>query len=253
MLVWLLKISVFAYLGMGAYLYLVQRSMMYFPVAENPAEDVSFEHVTDDGESLKIWALGRGKERAVIYFGGNAEDVYHNAENFRRMLPEHTVYLVNYRGYGGSTGSPTESSLFADALDIYDALRDRHAQIAVIGRSLGSGVAIYLASERQVQRLVLVTPPDSALAIAQNIYPVYPVALMLKDKYQSIDYAARVGAPALIVLAEQDRIIPRAHSTRLAEAFARGQVEQVVVANAGHNGLSGHRQYWDEIKRFLNP
>lgn len=252
MLLSLLKITVLAYLGMGIYLYLAQRSFMYFPVAENPAGDGAFQLVTDDGESLKIWVVGEGKGSAVIYFGGNAEDVYGNAEGFRSALPEHTVYLVNYRGYGGSSGSPTEAGLFADALDIYDTLRDQHQHIAVIGRSLGSGVAIYLASKRNVDHLVLATPHDSALAIAQRMYPVYPLSLLLKDKYKSIDYAPGVQAPTLIVLAEYDRIIPRKHSSRLAAAFAPGLVQQVIIGGAGHNGLSGHQQYWGAFRRFLN-
>jgi pimeloyl-ACP methyl ester carboxylesterase len=253
MLLWLLKISVLVYLGMGGYLYLAQRSFMYFPVAENPRGDKAFELVTDDGESLKIWIVGEASDKAAIYFGGNAEDVYHNAEDFRRTLPGHTVYLVNYRGYGGSSGSPTEADLLSDALAIYDALARQHGQIAVIGRSLGTGVATYLASEREVERLVLATPHDSALAIAQRMYPVYPVSLLLKDQYRSIDHVPRITTPTLIVLAEHDRIIPREHSSRLAEAFTPGLVEKVIVANAGHNGLSGYRQYWDEIGRFLNP
>jgi len=253
MILWLLKISVLTYLGLGAYLYFAQRSMMYLPVAENPAADRAFEFSTHDGESLKIWVLGRGRDRAVIYFGGNAEDVYYNAGDFRRTLPDHTVYLVNYRGYGGSSGSPSEAGLFADALGIYDLLSKRHGRIEVIGRSLGSGIATYLASERPVHRLVLATPHDSALSIAQAMYPVYPITLLLKDKYESIGYAASVDAPTLILLAEHDRIIPRESSVRLATAFSPGLAEQVLVANAGHNGLSGHQQYWDEIRRFLNP
>ena len=253
MLLWLLKISVLAYFGLGVYLYLAQRSFMYFPVAENPARDTSFEFFTHDGESLKVWVVGQEMDRAAIYFGGNAEDVYYNADGFRSALPNHTIYLVNYRGYGGSSGSPTEAGLFADALGLYDALREKHSQIAVVGRSLGTGVATYLASERTVHRLVLATPHDSAVAVAQGMYPVYPVSLLLKDQYESVAYAPKIQTPTLIVVAEHDRIIPRKHSDRLAEAFSPGLVEQVVVGGAGHNGLSGHQQYWDEFGRFLNP
>lgn len=248
-----LKIVVLSYLGFGLYLYIAQRSFIYFPVAERNASDVRVEHLTIDGESIKVWVLGPDSDRAVIYFGGNAEDVYGNAAGLRAVLPEHTSYLVNYRGYGGSSGSPTEARLFSDALAIYDIFRERHAQIAVIGRSLGSGVATYLASQRDVQRLVLATPHDSALAIAQEMYPVYPVSLLLKDRYESVRYAPLIQAPTLIIVAEDDRIIPRRHSNRLAEAFVPGLAELVVIANAGHNGLSGHQQYWHEFGRFLSP
>jgi len=254
MIVSLLKISVLAYLGLGLYLYLAQRSFMYFPVAEREASDVRVEHLENGGESIKLWVLGpQDSEKAIIYFGGNAEDVYYNAGDFRAVLPEFTSYLVNYRGYGGSSGSPTEANLFSDALQIYDELSERHSQVVVIGRSLGSGVAAYLASERDVHRLILATPLDSALALAQGMYPVYPVSLILKDRYESVEYAPRINAPTLIVMAEHDRVIPRKHSLRLAEAFTPGLVEQVVIGNAGHNGLSGYPQYWRAFESFLIP
>ena len=250
----LLKVSAITYLGFGLYLYLAQRSFMYFPTAEraNPGAGSRVEYVQNQGEKIKLWVVGPQSDRAVIYFGGNAEDVYANAMEFAETLPQQTVYLVNYRGYGGSSGSPTEAGLFADALSIFDALRERHTEIAVIGRSLGSGVATYLASRRDVDRLVLVTPHDSALAVAQAMYPVYPVSLLLKDRYESIAYAPDIRAPTLLLIAEHDRIIPRRHSTRLADAFATGVAEQVVVRDAGHNGLSGQQQYWDEFERFLS-
>ena len=253
MLLSTLKIGVLVYLGFGLYLYLAQRSFMYFPVAERHVPDATVEYLQNDGESIKLWVIGSGSGRAVIYFGGNAEDVYHNADEFRETLPGHTAYLVNYRGSGGSSGSPTQANLFSDALRVYDELRQRHSQVAVIGRSLGSGIATYLASERDVHRLILVTPLDSALALAKAMYPVYPVSLLLKDRYESVSYAPMVNAPTLIVVAEHDRIVPRKHSTRLAEAFRPELVEQVVVADAGHNGLSGHQQYWAAFERFLNP
>jgi hypothetical protein len=253
MLFWLLKVSVLVYLGLGLYLYLAQRSFMYLPVDGREAPDVRVEYLANDGESIKLWVLGGDSEKAVIYFGGNAEDVYYNAEDFRVALPGYTSYLVNYRGYGGSSGSPTEANLFSDALRLYDELRQRHEQVAVIGRSLGSGVAAYLASQRDVHRLILVTPLDSALALAQSMYPVYPVSLLLKDRYESVEYAPGIKAPTLMVIAEHDQVIPRRHSLRLEEAFSPGLVELVVIANAGHNGLSGHPQYWQAFERFLNP
>ena len=253
MLLSMLKIGVIAYLGFGVYLYLAQRSFMYFPVGERTVDDAVVEYLENEGETIKLWVIRSGSDRAVIYFGGNAEDVYYNAADFRETLPGYTTYLVNYRGYGGSSGSPTEAGLFADALRIYDELNERHASVTVIGRSLGSGIATYLASERDVYRLILVSPHDSALSVAQSMYPVYPVSLLLKDRYESIRYAPKIKAPTLIVMAEHDRVIPRRHSSRLAEAFDPGLVEQVVISEAGHNGLSGYRAYWDAFRRFLQP
>ncbi len=251
MLLWAIKIGLLVYIGFGVLLYVMQRSMMYMPVGENLAENVPVERLAIDEGSLKLWVLAPEHEHAVIYFGGNAEDVYWNAPDFRTSLPQHAVYLVNYRGYGGSSGSPSEAAFFADALQIFDTLRERHKKISVIGRSLGSGVATYLASQRPVEHLVLVTPHDSALAVARRLYPVYPVGLMLKDRYESARYAAEVRAPTLLLIAEHDRMIAREHSVNLWQAFADGQAEQIVIDGAGHNDISGRARYWDEIAGFL--
>lgn len=251
MLLQLLKLLLLVYLGFGVYLYLVQRSVMYFPVTGRDIDGASAEYLDCAGETIKLWVVNPGGRRAVIYFGGNAEDVGMNAADFRAILPDQTVYLVNYRGYAGSTGSPSQKALFADALCVYDAVRDRHAGIALVGRSLGSGVAVYLASQRPALRLVLVSPHDSALAVAQRLYPIYPLALLMKDQYPSIRYAPRVAAPTLIIVAEHDRIVPPVHSDRLAAAFAPGLVKRVAIEGADHNDLSGRRSYWGEVGRFL--
>lgn len=251
-MLWVLKISLLAYAGFGIFLYFAQRSFMYMPVAENPAADTPFEYVDVDGERLKVWVVGAPGDHAVIYFGGNAEDVYYNADDFSRHLPGHAVYLVNYRGYGGSSGSPSEAALFADALRLFDWIEQRHANVAVIGRSLGSGVATYLASRRPVTRSVLVTPHDSALAIARRMYPWYPVGWMLKDRYESVAHASTVAGPVLLVLAEHDTLIPNEHSYRLADAFEDQAVDTVVIDGAGHNGISGHQRYWQAVAGFLN-
>lgn len=253
MLVSLIKIGVLAYLGLAVYLYLAQRSLMYFPTSEVDAADVSSEYLESDDVQLKLWTVGDPQAcRALIYFGGNAENVYFNAEYFRRLFPQHRVYLVNYRGYGGSEGRPTERGLFADALRIFDLADSRHESVAVIGRSLGSAVAVYLASERPAERLVLATPPDSAVALAQAMYPLFPVDWLLKDRYESVRYAANVTAPTKVLIAENDRIVPPRHSLALVDAFGAAPVEHVTIAAAGHNGLTNIEQYWREMREFLH-
>lgn len=248
-----LKISALAYLGFGVLLYAAQRNLMYFPVPERPGGDQVAEWLDVGDVSLKLWVVNPGQSRAVLYFGGNAEDVYLNAPDLARNFPDRTAYLVNYRSYGGSGGSPSESALYADALAVFDAVDERHQEVAAIGRSLGSSVAAYLASQRPVERVVLVTPYDSAVAVAKGIYPVYPVRWMLKDRFESVRYAPEVRAPTLIVTAEQDRVIPLEHSERLAEAFDQAPVQRLVIPGTGHNSISGPQAYWRGIAEFLAP
>jgi hypothetical protein len=250
-MLWLLKIGALSYLGFGVLLYFGQRGMMYFPVPETSASGLDAETVPADGADLKVWVLNPGQSHALLYFGGNAENVAYNRDDFAAFLPGHTVYLVNYRGYGGSGGEPTEQALFADALVLYDAFAPRHESLDVVGRSLGSGVAVHLASQRDIGRVALVSAHDSALAVAQRLYPVYPVRWLLKDRYESVRYAAKVSAPVLLLAAENDRIIPIVHTERLAEAFTQAPVEQVVVRGADHNDISGYRDYWEALRQFL--
>ncbi|MCB1802811.1 MAG: alpha/beta fold hydrolase [Gammaproteobacteria bacterium] len=250
-MLWLLKVGLLAYAGFGALLYFGQRSMMYLPVGENPADDLSVEWVSADDARLKLWVVGESADHAVIYFGGNAEDVYFNAAPLRQRLPGASVYLVNYRGYGGSSGEPSEAALFADALRVFDHVAARHARVSVVGRSLGSGVATFLAAQREVHRLVLVTPPDSALAIAQRLYPVYPMRLMLKDRFESTRHAATVRAPVLVLVAADDTLIPPQHSRRLAESFTSTVVQYTEISDAGHNDIGSDPGYWESLAGFL--
>ena len=249
---WVFKIAALAYLGFGVLLYAAQRTLMYFPIPENPGDGHGVVWLDVDDVRLKLWVINPGQSRAVVYFGGNAEDVYLNADDLARGIPDRTAYLVNYRGYGGSGGRPSESALYADGLAVFDHVAERHQQVAVIGRSLGSAVATHLASQRPVERLVLVTPYDSAVSVARRIYPVYPVGWLLKDRYESVRYAPQVRAPTLIVTAERDRVIPREHSQRLAEAFDQAPVERLVIAGTGHNSISGPWAYWRGIAEFLD-
>ena len=155
-----------------------------------------------------------------------------------RDVPGRSLYLPHYRGYGGSAGSPSEAALFADALAVYDMVRNTHDDIAVMGRSLGSGVATYLAAHRSVSRLVLVTPFDSLATVAAGHYPFFPVRLLLRDRFDSAFWAARVEAPTLLLAAGRDRIVSPESSERLLAAFRPGVASLKVVAEAGHNDIS---------------
>jgi pimeloyl-ACP methyl ester carboxylesterase len=252
-LAWLLKIGVLVYVGFGVVLYVAQRSMMYLPVPENPADNLAVEYVDVDGARLKVWIVNPGRPLAALYFGGNAEDVYFNAADFATHLPEHAVYLVNYRGYGGSSGTPTEAALFADALVLFDSLSARHEAVDTIGRSLGSGVAVYLASQRPVRRLALVTPFDSVLAMARRLYPVYPVDWMLKDPFDSVAYAGGITAPVCLLVAGRDTMVPPEHAERLAAAFTRAPSQSVLIEGAGHNDITAYPSYWRSLVRCLMP
>ena len=142
-----------------------------------------------------------------------------------RGVSDRSLFLVNYRGYGGSSGQPAEAALFADALAVFDHVRREHSEIAVMGRSLGSGVAVFVASARPVERLVLVTAFDSLVNVAKEYFRWLPLGLLLRDRYESVSRAGEVKTPVLMVIAGEDEIIPRARSEALAKAFPAARSE----------------------------
>jgi hypothetical protein len=247
----LLALAAFVYFCFCLYLYLFQRSFIYFPtpaIDRAPAEELWFD---TDNERIRIWRLHAAEPDAILYFGGNAEDVSLNIQDFSEWFPEQAVYLVNYRGYGGSTGSPGETALFSDAEAIFDLANGRHPNVSVIGRSLGAAVAVNLAAGRDVARLALITPFDSLARLARDFYPIFPTSVLLKDKYDSLGRANRIRAPVLIIVAEQDEIIPRDSSERLAGAIAESLVTLIVMESTSHNTVGTSPAYGRTLQAFM--
>lgn len=251
MLLSLLGVAGVAYLALCAWVFATQRAQVYFPVPESHVPGARALWLTSQGERIKVWTVLRPGGRALLYFGGNAEDVAGNLASFHDAFPDHSLFLVNYRGYGGSSGRPTEAGLRADALAVHDYVRKAHARIAVMGRSLGSGVAVQLASEREVERLVLVAAYDSLVNVARNYFPWLPVGLLLRDRYDSASRARLIDAPVLVVIAADDEIIPRSRSEALVAAFRPGQVRTAAIQGTMHNTLDASPAYLAVVRDFL--
>jgi pimeloyl-ACP methyl ester carboxylesterase len=244
----LLLAALAAYLGICLLLYTQQRSLLYFPQAASGRGST----LTLPAADARVLVSARelpGAE-ALVYFGGNAEDVSRNLPAFSAAFPRHALYLLHYRGYGGSTGEPSEAALFGDALALFDLAHARHSRVVVVGRSLGSGLAVRVASLRPAVRLVLVTPYDSIVDIAADLYPALPVRWLLRDRYESWRYAPQVRAPTLIIAAARDQVIPMQSTQRLYTRFRPGVVSMQVIAGAGHNSLSDGALY---LPMFVAP
>ena len=233
----MLGLALAGYLGVCGVLYAFQRSLLYLPQPRAVTSPQSTLHLPVDGADLVVTVRPHAGPKAIIYFGGNGEDVSQSLAAFGDWFPDHALYLLHYRGYGGSTGEPTERGNHADASALFDRVRAEHPDVAIIGRSLGTGVAVRLASERPASRLVLVTPYDSIEAIARTAYPYLPISWLLVDKYESWRYAPMIQVPTTIIVAERDEVIPRASTERLVGRFARGVASVTVIPGAGHNDL----------------
>jgi len=232
-------------------LYLAQDRLLYLTTPDSPHPGAHTLRIERGAVTLKVWELHGAAQPALIYFGGNAEDVGANIPDFDAAFPERAVYLVNYRGYGGSSGRPSEAALTADAEAIYDSLRARHEPIAVIGRSLGSGVAVALAARRPVERLVLVTPFDSIANVAADHFSWLPVRHLVRDRYDSLACIGQVRAPTLVVVAEHDEVVFRARSDALIAAVSPPLLHTLLVPGATHNDVSFYPLYFQSLREFL--
>ncbi|MBE0584290.1 MAG: alpha/beta hydrolase [Desulfofustis sp.] len=235
-------------------LFLRQRDLLYYPTPARSASrvDAHLLYLHSEGETLRVWRVGESNGRALIYFGGNAEDVAATSASLAGLFPGWTLYLPHYRGYGGSTGTPTEHGLCVDALALYDLVRQEHAFVAVLGRSLGSGVAVCLAAQRPVDRLVLVTPFDSMAHLASTYYPWVPVKLLLRDRFDSLTRAPSLNMPTLVFIAGQDEVIPASVSDSLVAALNPETAGVEVIDGAGHNTIDLSPQYEKALTNFLS-
>jgi pimeloyl-ACP methyl ester carboxylesterase len=220
-----------------------QRSFIYYPQPKSVADSAPPLTLNVDGERIVVSTGSNTGPDAVIYFGGNAEDVRRSLPALAEAFPDRSLYAMNYRGYGGSSGKPTETALIVDALVLFDRVHTDHPKIIVIGRSLGSGVAIHIASERPVERLILITPYDSIVNIAANQFPYFPVHWLMLDKFESWRYAEKVTAPTLLIAAQNDEVIPAASTAALYRAFPQGRATLTVIPGVWHNTISASPEY----------
>jgi len=229
-----------------------QRSLLFHPgFTRDTAAPPDFS-LPVEGAVLKGWVVNPGQPLALLYFGGNAQDVSQFRADAARLFPAHSVFLVAYRGFGHSTGEPSEQALVADALVLFDHVAARHAAVDALGRSLGAGVAVQLAAARALRRVGLITPFDSVDRVGAHHYPWLPVRWLARDRFDSLARAPGVEEPVLMVVAGQDRIVPPAHAERLARAFPRPP-EQVWLAESGHNEVHWFPAYDAALTAFFAP
>lgn len=240
------------YLLVAACLYLYQRRLIYHPVAADPDFSATEIYIDRGGARLHGWVLNPGKSRAVVYFGGNSEMITHRRQYFEQVFGDYSVYLINYRGYGKSQGRPSESGLFSDALVIYDELIERHDSVIAYGRSLGSGVAVHLAARRQLEKVILLTPYDSLVEVGRKRYPLFPVRLLIKDRFDSVSAASGIQTPVLIAAAEHDREITLDHTLALKQSLRYAPLEFEVIAGAAHNDIIDFPAYRRLVQNFIS-
>jgi pimeloyl-ACP methyl ester carboxylesterase len=254
------------YGGASFYLYLNQDKYIYYPMPLAEETRAQLEHQpgisplsikADDSIMLHGWihhTTGTSKQSVILYFGGNAEEISYRVMEFGRLSGWTTISL-NYRGYGDSQGKPSQKSLFRDALTLYDNVAARSdidsRRIVIVGYSLGTGVATYLASKRSITAVTLIAPFDSILNITKKDYGYFPVRLLLKHPFESVKYAPSVTCPLLCVIAGNDEVIPAEYSRRLVAAW-KGPTQTIEVPGCNHGTILSWPGLLDALNHFLS-
>lgn len=257
-----LILAVGAYVLITAYMYVTQRSHQYFPSHQGLSasaaglggvEDVKL--ASADGETLQAWySPARPAKPTILYLHGNGGEISGRAERFAAYQAQgFGVLFLSYRGYGASTGTPSEQGLVNDARAAHDWLVARGVKpdaIMLVGESLGSGVAVQLAADRPVKALALEAPFASAANVAASVYWWLPVRLLMKDKFDSFAFIGKVKAPLLIIHGDLDGVVPLSEGQALF-ALANEPKEMAVIPGGTHGSIFSP-ETWDREMDFFD-
>ncbi|MDX9862276.1 MAG: alpha/beta hydrolase [Rhodospirillales bacterium] len=243
-----------AYAALVALLFIVQRSLLYHPSSATPtpvesgvAEMQVIALRTEDDLTLEAWYAvpAAADGMVIVYFCGNAGHIGHRAFKIRRLMDAgFGALLVGYRAFGGNPGRPSEAGLYADGRAALRFLTDQgvvSTRIALYGESLGTGVAVRMASEwaatnDPIGAVVLETPYTSIADVAARHYPFLPARHLVRDRFDALSVIGAIQAPLLVFHAEDDRIIPIELARRLYDA-ATPPKEAHWFGAGGHDGL----------------
>jgi uncharacterized protein len=245
---WIVVAAVAVYLGGIALLYVRQRGMLFPipPVGRTTPAAVGFpqaeEHLltTDDGEKVIVWHVPAKPGRPVIlFFHGNGDFLAGRVSRFKGITADGTgLVALSFRGYAGSTGSPSEQGLLRDAAAAYAFAAARYDAQRIVpwGFSLGSGIAVAIAYEHRIGKLILEAPYTSTVDVAASLLPVVPVRWLMRDQFRSDERIARVTVPLLIMHGDADPAINIRFGERLF-ALAHEPKQFICFPGGGHENL----------------
>ena len=249
-------IFVTLYIGAIAYVYFTQDSHVFEPQSiekKAPVDLENVEHISfkiEDGVTLDGVYRKSSTPNAplIVYYGGNADDATRIVLHVKE-LKGFDIVAFNYRGYVNSTGKPSQDAVFSDALRIFDKYgKDR--EVIVIGRSLGTGVATYVASKRDAKGLILITPYDSIVSIAKKMYPYFPIEMLSKHKFESVKYMLNVEEQVCLIEVENDGTIPKYHFDKLREVVPH-EALHVVLSNTTHKDVLTHPDFEKTLEKMI--
>lgn len=255
-----------AYLLLVGFAYMTQAGMLYLPglpgrqlEATPSAIGLDYEDVlldTSDGVRIHGWFVPGESTRTLLYFHGNAGNISHRLHSIRQFHDLGlSVFIVDYRGYGQSEGSPGEDGLYRDAAAAWQYLTEvrgiPRANIVVFGRSLGGSVASWLAAEQSPGALILDSSFTSVPDVGQEAYPWLPVKLLSRFRHATVEHVTKANCPVLIVHSQDDEIIPFHHGEAI---FSAANEPKVFLAlRGGHNdaSITSEAVFVDGLRDFL--
>ncbi len=257
---WIAISAVGLYVGVAVLMYFTQRSLMYFPDTAHvtPAQAglpaaTEVPLTTADGAHITVWHVPPSNGNPVVlYFHGNGGALHYRVARFDSLLADGVgLVAVEYRGYGGNSGSPSEAGLIDDAETAYAFATSHYpaSQIMVWGESLGTGVAVALAAEKPVGRVILEAPFTSAEAVGAKRYWYLPVRLLMKDQFHSDWRIGKVTAPLLILHGVKDETVPFSQGERLFDLA--NQPKHIVKFLDGHHEDLDNNGALIAVRRFL--
>ena len=245
----LLGFAAVGYATLVGGLYLFQRQLLYLPDRTRP-ELVGLDKLgvretmlsTEDGLSLLSWYLPpRTGQPVIAYLHGNGGHIGYRIQRLLRFArQEFGVLMLEYRGYGSNPGTPSEAGFYADgraALAFLEREGVAPNRLVLYGESLGSGVAVQLATQHDIAALILEAPPTSVAEVAQHHFPYVPAARMVTDRFDSLSRIGKVRAPILVLHGENDRVVPIRFGRALFNAAPEPK-EGWFVPDAGHEDLA---------------
>jgi fermentation-respiration switch protein FrsA (DUF1100 family) len=257
-LIGVVAVGVLAYVAVLGVLYFFQRDFQYdrsgrmFELSETLLTNAELVSIPSaDGSAVAGWyAPPRADMPVVLYFRGNAQSFSREHERYEQFVQDGYGFLAfDYRGFPGSPGEVTEENILADALAAHDWLADKGIPILLWGRSLGSGPATYVASQRETEALLLETPFASAVAVAADRYGFLPVGLLMFDQYPVNEWILKVDEPVFVAHGTADATINVSHGERVYE-LAPVKAGLWIEPGAGHGDL-WDRGIWERARTFF--
>ena len=255
MIIRIVSIALTTYILFGAFLYFNQRSMIYYPSDQDFQRCDGFSDYEKRGfKRTRFYYKQGAQNHVIVYYHGNGGSACDRSAIKSLFEQSHaTVLFVEYAGYSNDDRKPSQNLILEDVRHIHEYIsRGGYEHVTVYGQSIGAAAASYHASLGNVDQLLLVTPFSSLVDVAQSKFPLYPASLLLREKYDAVEWVQRYDGSLLILHGDRDRIIPNELSKKLFSASPSTEKDYVLIHDVGHNDIWSSPQFHSAVIEYVN-